>query len=144
MSLLAQRVAETYGDLVHGRPVGDSAFAAFSSLLEDDAAYRGSERFARDRQYWLARLSDQPELISLSRRRAGASGKPDGFLRQSAHLHPSCAARLDALVQSAGTSAARIITAAAAMFLHRMTGAEDLVLSLPVAARNPLAGASLA
>ena len=35
-----------------------------------------------------------------------------------------------------GTNLARIITAVTAVFLHRMTGAEDLVLSLPVAGRN--------
>ena len=137
MSLVAQRLAEVYTGLVHGHGFDDGAFGAFASLLEQDAAYRASERFAHDRKYWLDHLADQPEAISLG-------GPPDqsnernGFLRQSAYLRPSTLTRLHAVAASTGASPARIITAATAIFLHRMTGAEDLALSLPVAARNSL------
>ena len=137
MSLVAQRLAEVYSGLADGHAVGDGPFGPFASLLEQDAAYRASEQFAHDRQYWLDHLAAQPEAITLGGP-PGQSNKPNGFLRQSAHLHPSTLTRLDALAASIGASPARIITAATAIFLHRMTGAEDLALSLPVAARNSL------
>ena len=137
MSLVAQRLAEVYSGLADGHSVGDGSFGAFAALLEQDAAYRASEQFAHDRQYWLDHLVNQPESITLGGL-PGHSNKPNGFLRQSARLHPATLTRLDALAASIGASPARIITAATAIFLHRMTDAEDLALSLPVAARNSL------
>src|SRR5713101_5940784 len=122
MSLVARRLAEVYTGLVDGHAVGDGSFGPFASLLEQDAAYRASEQFAHDRQYWLGHLANQPESITLGGL-PGHSNKPNGFLRQSVHLHPSILTRLNALAASIGTSPARIITAATAIFLHRMTGA---------------------
>jgi len=65
MSLVAQRLAEVYTGLVDGHAVGDGSFGPFASLLEQDAAYRASEQFAHDRQYWLDHLANQPESITL-------------------------------------------------------------------------------
>ena len=136
MSLLAQRAAKVYTDLVNRQAVGDGSFGPLASLLEDDAAYRASERFTQDGRYWLDRLANHPEPTTLSGRSPAGSARPHGFLRQSAYLQPSSLTQLNAISRRMGTSLARIITAVTAIFLHRTTGAEDLVLSLPVAARN--------
>ena len=66
-SLVARRVAEVYTDLVAGRYLSEGFFGGIASLLEEDATYRASEQFTRDRQFWLDYLADGPEPISLSR-----------------------------------------------------------------------------
>src|SRR5256886_1121415 len=43
---------------------------------------------------------------------------------------------LRAIAQRTGTSLPQVISAASAIFLHRLTGTEDLVFGLPVAARD--------
>src|SRR5262249_40948544 len=60
----------------------------------------------------------------------------DGFLRESAYLPPSTVDALRAVARSADTNLARLLSAAAAILLHRLNGAEDVIVGLPVAARS--------
>jgi nonribosomal peptide synthetase DhbF len=138
-SLVARRLAEVYTDLVVGRDLSEGSFGCIADLLEEDAAYRASDQFTRDRQFWLDYLADAPEPVGLSRGFSVKSDKPEGFLRQSAYLQHSSVTQLNAIARRMGTNSARIITAVTGIYLHRMTGAEDLVLCLPVLARSPLA-----
>src|ERR1700674_42012 len=133
MSLVAQRVASVYTKLANGRTGHDRLFGRLSSLVDEDTAYRSSEQFTRDRQFWSEYLVDRPEVASLGRIRAARS---DGFLRRSAYLKTTDLDRLNAAARRMGTGVARLIAATTAIFLHRMTGVEDLVLALPIGART--------
>ena len=133
MCLVARRLADVYTQLSIGRTAPDGSFGSLGVLLEEDAVYRGSEQFARDRQYWSDCLAQRPESLDLGGRR---SVKSHGFLRHSGYLARSNVDHLCSIAQRTGTRLPQIITAAAAIFLHRLTGAEDLIFGLPVAARN--------
>ena len=130
--LFARRVATIYTALAEGRPVEKSPFGSLALLLEEEAAYRGSQRFVRDRQYWMERFADRPELFSLASRQSPNVG---GLLRRTAYLSPENVAVLRAVAKAAGASLPQILIAATAAYLHRMTGVEDLVIGLPVTAR---------
>jgi len=132
-SLLVRRVAEVYTALAAGREPGPGGFGPLRHLLDSDAAYRASAPFAQDRDYWTRRFADQPEPGRLG----GRPGRPAGrMLRQGAHLPP---AKLDAL--RAAARRARVpwpvlLIAAAALYTQRLSGAQDVVLGLPVTART--------
>jgi nonribosomal peptide synthetase DhbF len=131
-SLFARRVADVYTALANRLPCPDNPFGSLTFLLEDDAAYRASEHFARDRRYWLERLADRPEPISLCGRAPAKSGS---LLRQTAFLEPYALEKLRTAGRVAGTSLGPIVIAAGAAYVHRLTGAQDLVLGLPVTGR---------
>lgn len=137
-SLLARRVAHIYTALVHDRPFDEGAFGPFHSILQEEAAYRTSEQMERDRQFWLSRFADEPEVVSLGDRAARTSRS---FLRQSAQLPPTSMAGLQALASQAGTNWSDVVIAAAAAYVQRMTGANDVILGLPMMCR--LGSASL-
>jgi hypothetical protein len=123
MAMVAQRVAHVYTALASDQRPDNCAFGSLAVLVEDDAAYRASEQFNRDRNYWLERLADRPEPMSLSGRLFVQS---EGVLRTTAVLPSSNVGRL------------RNITAAMAILVHRLTETKDLVLGFVVAARvNP-------
>src|SRR5208282_6098271 len=67
------------------------------------------------------------------------SGRPpikcSRFLRQTAYLPPSSAETLRSVAQRGRAALPQIIVAATALYLHRLTSAEDLVLGLPVTGR---------
>jgi amino acid adenylation domain-containing protein/thioester reductase-like protein len=130
--LFARRVATIYSALAEGRPVEKSPFGTLALLLGEEALYRGSRRFARDRQYWMERFADRPELFSLARRQSPNVG---GLLRRTAYLSPENVAALRGVAQAAGASLPQILITATAAYLHRVTGVEDLVIGLPVTAR---------
>lgn len=65
-SLVARRVAEIYTALVHRLTCDQNVFGSLRQLLDSDSAYRASEQFARDREYWTKRFADHPELTMLT------------------------------------------------------------------------------
>ena len=136
ISLVAQRLAKVYTSFVDGRTPVEGSYGPLATLIEEDTAYRASEQFIQDRDYWVDQLANQPEPVTLGRRSPGKIGTQGCFLRQSRYMHPASLAGLWEFSRSTGAGLARIIIAATAIFLHRMTGAEDLLLSVALAARN--------
>src|SRR4030088_1810922 len=63
--LFARRVAEIYTALAEGRSPEEGTFGPLEFLLEEETTYRGSQRFARDRQYWLTHFDDPPVAVTL-------------------------------------------------------------------------------
>ncbi|WP_174189681.1 non-ribosomal peptide synthetase, partial [Nocardia barduliensis] len=126
------RMAEHYNALLEGRPPTRLDAASLHDIVEAERAYRASSRYETDRTYWLDKVSDLPKPVSLSGRTA-RSGKVDRVagLQLPAHLSD----RLDRFADEVNASAAQVVIAAFAAFLARMTGTEDVALSLPVTAR---------
>ena len=133
MALVARRLADIYTRLSVGPAALGGAFGTLADLLDEDAAYVASEQFSQDRHYWIERLTDRPEQVSLGGERTGKSG---GFIRHTVYLPRSIAEQLEATARHAGASLPHLIAAATAIFLHRLTGATDVTFGLPVAARS--------
>ena len=133
MALVARRLADIYTRLSVGPAALGGAFGTLADLLDEDAAYVASEQFAQDRQYWIERLTDRPDQVSLGGERTGKSG---GFIRHTVYLPRSIADQLELTARHAGASLPHLIAAATAIFLHRLTGATDVTFGLPVAARS--------
>ncbi|MFH8349522.1 condensation domain-containing protein [Streptomyces sp. NPDC018045] len=127
-ALFAQRVADLYGRPADGPEA--APFAPLTALLADEEAYRESAAFAADRDHWTRKLADRPAPVSLSRlpRDAGAP-----VLRHAGQVPAGPAERLRAAL---GRSVAPAVVAAVAACLHHATGADDVLLSLPVTARR--------
>ncbi|GMX67302.1 non-ribosomal peptide synthetase DhbF [Paenibacillus elgii] len=137
-SLLAQRAAQLYTAFSQEQPPGPGAFGALQSILQEDEAYRASEQQERDRAFWLARFADAPEAVSLGSRTARAGA---GFLRRTAQLSPDDASALRDAADRTATTWPDVVIAAVAAYVHRMTGADDVILGLPMMCR--LGSASL-
>ncbi len=134
--LFTRRLAEIYTALTAGQPVGPGTFGRLREVLDESAAYRRSAEFAADRLFWHDALAFRPMPPDLHGR-ATATG---ASLRRTAFLPEPLRDALDGVAGQAGTSWSRLIVAAVAGYLHRMTGERDIVLGLPVAARTtPLA-----
>jgi amino acid adenylation domain-containing protein/non-ribosomal peptide synthase protein (TIGR01720 family) len=102
-------------------------------LRDADAEYRSSEQFAVDREYWTWALAQRPEPVRLLPRGTGHVREAH---RASTVLEPSLAAAVRAAADHAGVRPSRVLTAAVAAYLHRLSGSPDLTLGLPVTARS--------
>ncbi|WP_231387124.1 non-ribosomal peptide synthetase [Nocardia sp. BMG111209] len=101
-------------------------------ILEDERAYRESPRAKADSEYWHQQLSGGGEVVGLAGRRAAPMPSPH---RVEATLPEATALLLEAAQQHSGASFPELTVAAFACYLSAMSGNEDVVLSLPVAAR---------
>ncbi|MEU2117481.1 amino acid adenylation domain-containing protein [Streptomyces sp. NPDC016459] len=121
-----------------GSPV--RAHASLGRLVAADRAYRASERHVADRAWWLERMAGRTEPVRLVERAASPMTRR---LRRTTELTPETVQRLDAAAGRAGVRPSRVLVAAVAAHLHRARGEQDLVLGLPVAARDDEASAHI-
>ncbi|ASC82187.1 non-ribosomal peptide synthetase DhbF [Bacillus subtilis] len=131
-SLIAQRVASTYTALIKGQTAKSRSFGSLQAILEEDTDYRGSEKYEKDRQFWLDRFADAPEVVSLADRAPRTS---NSFLRHTAYLPPSDVNALKEAARYFSGSWHEVMIAVSAVYVHRMTGSEDVVLGLPMMGR---------
>ncbi|MFJ4283643.1 amino acid adenylation domain-containing protein, partial [Streptomyces massasporeus] len=132
VNMVARRTAEVYSALVAGETVPDTPFAPLAQLLEEKAEYRDSERFGTDRAYWIDRLKECPEPVSLSGEQPALARS---LARRTAHLGRNDTQRLRTLASEAGVTWPPALIAGVALWLQRLTGVPEVVLGLPVSTR---------
>jgi nonribosomal peptide synthetase MxcG len=132
LSLVARRVAQVYTALMAGEPVPDSGFGTLESVRAEEAAYRESARHTEDRAYWSDRYADRPPVATP----AGRSAPPARtFHRRVADLDAARADGLRAAAAELSVTWSEVLLAATVAQLHRITGAPEIVLSLPAMGR---------
>ncbi|PTR22847.1 non-ribosomal peptide synthase protein (TIGR01720 family)/amino acid adenylation domain-containing protein [Rhodococcus sp. OK519] len=128
------RTAERYTTAVTGEKLTDWKNSGPREIVEDEARYRTSTRFETDRRYWAERTRDLPHPISLAGRSADVGPHS---LRVTGPLPASAeSAMRQMLAEHDGITFAAVVIAAVGAFLSRLTGEDDVVLSLPVTART--------
>ncbi|MGW8703226.1 amino acid adenylation domain-containing protein, partial [Streptomyces eurythermus] len=132
-AMMSRRVAEVYTALVEGTPIAPAVGAGLREIVAEDQEYRASEEFTRDRDYWRERMTGLPEAVAFGGRTGAA---PSGrILRSRTDLGEETAHALRDLARRSRTRWTIVALAAAAAYLHRISGAEDLVLGMPVTGR---------
>ncbi|MGC0422030.1 amino acid adenylation domain-containing protein [Embleya sp. AB8] len=154
LTLIGRRVAELYTTFVaHDRPT-PNPFGTLRDLVAEEIDYRGSEAYDTDRAFWLEHLADRPRSVTLSRippdrkdpvATRAASNPPattptpaprPPILRRSRELTPAHTAHLTEAAEIARATWAELLIAATAGYLHRATGAREIVLGLPLLNRR--------
>lgn len=130
---MLQRTSEIYNSTVTGQEVPPGKAEPLQRIVEADAAYRNSDKLQADRDYWREHLTGLPEPANLGRRTGAVDAHPRLL---SGALPESTAALLDSLTAARSTSPAPVVVAAFAAYVGAMTGAGEIVLSLPVSGRT--------
>lgn len=131
--MITRRLAEVYTAMMKGRAVEAPDFLPLSVQREAEQSYRNSARHEMDRRYWLQEMRDLPPPVSLATRRSAVRG--GGLLRASLMLEEGEVQTLRTIARDTSASLPQVITALIALYVHRTTGAGDLVLGMPVSAR---------
>ncbi|WP_281391907.1 amino acid adenylation domain-containing protein [Streptomyces caniferus] len=134
--LMERRVAEIYTALVEGRTLPPADRAPLADLLDEDIAYRDSEDFAADREFWRRTLANREAGAVGLGAPAPAAGREQPFLRATCQVPRALGESLRALCSASRSTLSGISIAAAAAYLHQLTGTEAVNIQLPVAART--------
>src|ERR1039457_346083 len=132
--IIAARQAPVYTSLLAGRPASGGPLEPVSVLIDADSSYRASAHFEHDREFWRDVLSDFPDVASISGRQVPRARGMS--VRQMKDIDSGSAADLRVTVRRLRTNVAGLMIAAAAIYLHRTTGADDIVLGVPVLGRT--------
>ncbi|WP_079140658.1 non-ribosomal peptide synthetase [Streptomyces sp. LUP47B] len=131
-SLIAARVADAYTALAAGT-AHTPPEAPLAPLVQADEMYRTDDRRAADSRHWADVCADRPDPVGLSDQSPRVS---EGFLRRTGRLADSAGDSVHSAAAHTGTRWSRVLIAATAAYLHRLTGARDIVLGLAVTARE--------
>jgi len=130
---MAHRTAQLYNAALRGVQAPPATADDLARIVADDAAYRHSDRFRADREHWREHLAGMADPVSLAGRAAAADAHP---ILAGGELPRETAELMDAVARAQSSSVAPIVVAAFAAYLGTMTGATEVVLSLPVSART--------
>ncbi|WP_329151404.1 amino acid adenylation domain-containing protein [Streptomyces sp. NBC_01456] len=135
-ALITRRVSEVYTALTEGRPAADGALATRTQRAPAAAGYAGSPPQEADCAQWQRRLADLPEPVTF----ASAPARDADGLRAPVSSRPvtlgtTDTARVRATARYGGVPARAVLSAAVAAYAHRLSGATDLVIGMPVDGR---------
>ncbi|MFJ6246924.1 MULTISPECIES: amino acid adenylation domain-containing protein [unclassified Streptomyces] len=139
VSMALARLIELYERAVAGEPWGPSPFGSLADLLAEDAEYRDSDRAAADLAAWREHLAGAPDApAGLVRGTGGAAPAHGGlpFARRSVRVSAADADRLRSVARGERASWSVLLVALFSVYLHRVTGREELVVALPVTGRT--------
>jgi hypothetical protein len=130
---LMNRAAEIYTAVQAGESPSVSKAGALEDVYAAEDEYRSSSRFEKDREYWREKTRGLPAPVS-----------PSGIVAPPAPRSRICGEPLPQTLEKAltraadrlGSAFAPLAVSAVAAFLSRLTGNDDIVLSLPVAGRT--------
>ncbi|UUK33965.1 condensation domain-containing protein (plasmid) [Rhodococcus opacus] len=132
VAILARRIAEVYTSLATGASIPESGFGGPELINAEDARYRRSGRFTRDREFWRDYTAGLPEPLRL----LGDRSSPDLVtLHCSVSVSGDEFTRWAEASESMGVPVPAFLAAAAAGFLHRISGMPEFVVRLAVANR---------
>jgi len=132
MALVIRRVCELYRALRRSAPTPAAWFGRLQDLVEEELAARASARHEYDRAYWAQQFADRPSLSALGSRSAvGADGTFEG-VHATVKVAPSTVAGLRTVAARLGGGWTKFAIAAAGLYLHRVSNAGDVSLSLSI------------
>ncbi|MZI96064.1 amino acid adenylation domain-containing protein [Vibrio sp. CAIM 722] len=130
--LLSARVAELYSAMVAGEPLPECDFTPLTKILDSEERYRSAKAYQKDRQYWLDQMQGKPTPLSLSDKRAVCTD----ISRRQSYLPEETHQALRALAARLHTPLPQLLISLTALFLHRITGEQDLLVGCPMTGRS--------
>ncbi|MCM6772496.1 condensation domain-containing protein [Nocardia sp. CDC159] len=127
LAQVARRVAQVYTALLAGREPAPSRFGSLAEVVAHEESERDGPGYAAARDYWLRYHRDRPAPPIVAPRTEPMTGR---MARTATEFDPDLLARL----RERGGSATALL-AAAATYVHRVTGQSQIRLCLPVLAR---------
>ncbi|MDB5054539.1 MAG: lchAA, partial [Bacilli bacterium] len=132
--LLANQIIDLYLQLQSGAVEPDTKPASFLEHILSEQVYEQSERFRKDKQYWTAQFASIPELASL--KRSESISIRTGAERVSKVISESLQKDIQLYCKENNTSPLALFLSILNIYMHRVTGKDDVVVGTFMANRT--------
>lgn len=122
-----------YSALVNGHELGGVP-PSYLEFLQDEAEYRESNRFQKNRDFWLERFQNIPQAVTPSPKTD--SSRQAAGVRYRVLLDEETTRRVNEYVKATGSSVYTFFTAVYFTYLYRVSGSTDIIIGTPVLNRG--------
>lgn len=133
MVLLANKILEYYYSLKDGNEVNLES-PSYTEYIESELEYKKSKRFTMDKEYWNNKFQTVPDPACLKTRDTGL--KNAEAKRKTFVIPEAFTSRIREYCQKHKTSVFSVFLSALAIYVHRVTNNDDIVLGVPVLNRS--------
>jgi amino acid adenylation domain-containing protein/non-ribosomal peptide synthase protein (TIGR01720 family) len=131
MELLTAQISEAYTDIIRsGPPVSLEPFPSYTEYIAAEAAYLGSRRFVKDREFWRKSFESIPAEWQTPSAAESIKGE-----RRTFELDAATAHSIRALAQRNKVSPNVVFVFLYLLYSNKMTGQTDMVVGTPVVNR---------
>ena len=132
MSLLVSEIIDIYSKLVKGDVLSEDSKPSYLDYIQTEQKYLNSEKFNKDTLFWEGVFNKCPSCVSFSQKspkNSSQSAKRKIFdLENSEKIVEFC--------KNNNTSVFTFLMSIFALYLHRITGTEDIIIGSPILNRN--------
>jgi amino acid adenylation domain-containing protein len=128
--LLNSQIMKAYRIFCEGREPDVSPAPAYSEYIAREQKYLASDRFNKDREYWINQFTPIPDLVTLQTKKP--SKKSLTARRKAFLLSREEAERIRKFCGKTGITVFSFFLTMLTIYINRITGSEDIVLGTPV------------
>ncbi|MCG3462320.1 amino acid adenylation domain-containing protein [Xenorhabdus bovienii] len=128
--MLSEDVVDTYNRLMRGETLNRTA-PSYLNFITDDRDYLASQRYSHDLQFWVKRYESLPPLLlsPANSNKAASHGQAKPIFWQ---IDKTLFQRIEDTVARQGLSVLHFMYAVLASYFSRTTGADEIVIGIPV------------
>jgi amino acid adenylation domain-containing protein len=132
--LIANQTIKFYEDLVNSTQIEDNNFPSYIDYIKNEQLYVESERYSKDKQFWVDKFSQLPEISSLKNRNDNSF---DLKARRKTFILPGkLCKKINDYCSENKTSILTLFLCALSIYINRITDKKDIVVGTPVLNRT--------
>ncbi|WP_460021908.1 amino acid adenylation domain-containing protein, partial [Methylobacterium phyllosphaerae] len=132
-NLISTRVSEIYNALVDSKKLDNHCFEPVEAAIHRDAVYHSSGGYLRDKSFWKRYIRSNSCAVNIAQKEAPASATT---IRHVFYIDRKIVGRLADFGASIEVSISRIFLALTLVYLHKVSGANDITIGLPTSGRD--------
>lgn len=132
--LFGNQTINFYDDLMNSRPIDESEFPSYIEYVKSEQSYIGSERYFKDRQFWIEKLAQLPEISSLKNINENTFDLK--AKRKSFTLPVKLCKKINSYCHESKTSILTLFLCALSLYINRVTDKKDIIIGTPVLNRS--------
>ena len=130
MNVMTKQICDVYSRLIKAEEVTDALEFSYLEYIEQEKKYMGSDRFKKNRDFWLEKFKSLPEHF-IDKGFEGTTGRRVTFT-----INESMSKGIKARSLENKYSLNTFFTAAFILYIHKITQQNDIVIGTPVLNRS--------
>ena len=127
--MVGDQVVHIYKKLSEDTSYSHENMPSYTDFIKKDTGYADSEKYVKDREFWLNEFHDIPDTASIKTRKKKNTSITAS--RKSFYLPEKLVAKLRSYSLQNGKSVFALFLSALAIYMNRVTEKEDLVIGIP-------------